>query len=201
MAVRIQLRNDSAANWTAANPTLAAGEFGIETDTRKFKVGNGTSAWSALSYASIVGGISDVTGLQAALDAKAASTHTHTQSQITDFAHTHTKSQITDFAHTHNQSELVTTVSDKSAGYTITANDKNSVIRSTGSAITITVANVLSVGDRIDFVQYGAGQITFAASGVTLNSKDGKLKTAAQYSAATVMCVASGVYWLGGDLG
>ena len=47
---RIRLRRDTAANWTAENPVLLAGEMGIETDTRKYKVGNGTLAWSSLSY-------------------------------------------------------------------------------------------------------------------------------------------------------
>ncbi len=94
------------------------------------------------------------------------------------------------------------TVSDKSANYTIVAADAGSMIRSTGSAITITIANVLSVGQKIDFYQAGSGQITFAAgSGVTLQSKSGNLKTSAQYVGATVQCMASGVYALIGDLG
>lgn len=50
MASRIQLRRGTAAAWTAANPVLATGEVGIETDTLKLKVGNGVSAWAALSY-------------------------------------------------------------------------------------------------------------------------------------------------------
>ncbi len=94
------------------------------------------------------------------------------------------------------------TVTDKSANYTITSADAYSLIRSTGSAITITLNNVLTVGQRIDFYQAGTGQITFAAgSGVTLQSKAGNVKTSAQYAAATVVCVASGVYALIGDLG
>ena len=94
------------------------------------------------------------------------------------------------------------TVSDKSANYTTAATDAGNTIRSTGSAITVTVSNTLTAGQRIDFVQSGAGQITFAAgSGVTLNSKGSKLKTAGQYSAASVLCVASGSYVLIGDLG
>lgn len=48
---RIKLRRDTAANWTAANPVLAAGEIGYETDTKQAKVGNGSSVWSALEYA------------------------------------------------------------------------------------------------------------------------------------------------------
>lgn len=47
---QIRLRRDTAANWTAENPVLLLGEVGLETDTRKFKVGNGSTAWSGLSY-------------------------------------------------------------------------------------------------------------------------------------------------------
>ena len=46
----IQLRNDLAATWTTKNPVLKKGEIGIEIDTRKMKVGDGTTAWKALSY-------------------------------------------------------------------------------------------------------------------------------------------------------
>lgn len=49
---KIQLRNDTAANWKAANPVLLKGEVGIENDTRKIKIGNGISTWSALKYIS-----------------------------------------------------------------------------------------------------------------------------------------------------
>lgn len=50
MAVTIKLKRDTAANWTSNNPTLAAGEMGIETDTNKFKFGDGSTAWTSLSY-------------------------------------------------------------------------------------------------------------------------------------------------------
>lgn len=53
MAQQIQLRNDTAANWTSANPTPAAGEFCIETDTSKYKIGDGTTAWTSLGYSSL----------------------------------------------------------------------------------------------------------------------------------------------------
>jgi len=49
MAVRIQIRRDTAANWISSNPTLRAGEIGIETDTLKMKVGNGSSTWTQLT--------------------------------------------------------------------------------------------------------------------------------------------------------
>lgn len=50
MATQFKLRRDTAANWTSANPTLAQGEPAVETDTGKFKVGDGTNAWSGLKY-------------------------------------------------------------------------------------------------------------------------------------------------------
>lgn len=50
MAGRIQLRRGTAANWTSADPVLASGEVGFETDTGKFKVGDGSTAWSSLGY-------------------------------------------------------------------------------------------------------------------------------------------------------
>lgn len=55
MAVQIQLRRDTAANWTSANPTLALGEFGMETDSMLYKIGDGATAWNSLSYAELAG--------------------------------------------------------------------------------------------------------------------------------------------------
>jgi len=49
--VRLQLRRGTEAQWDAANPTLAAGEIGIETDTNTFKFGDGSTPWNSLSYA------------------------------------------------------------------------------------------------------------------------------------------------------
>lgn len=56
----ILLRRGTAAAWTTANPTLAAGEAGVETDTLKFKIGNGSTAWNSLAYQG--GGITALTG-------------------------------------------------------------------------------------------------------------------------------------------
>ena len=50
MADRIQIRRDTATNWTSANPTLASGEWGYETDTGKLKIGTGAATWTSLSY-------------------------------------------------------------------------------------------------------------------------------------------------------
>ena len=55
MAIQIQFRRGLASEWTSANPTLAVGEMGIETDTDQFKIGDGTTAWTSLGYGGIQG--------------------------------------------------------------------------------------------------------------------------------------------------
>jgi hypothetical protein len=47
---KIQIRRGNAASWTSTNPTLSAGEIGLETDTGKYKIGDGSNTWTALSY-------------------------------------------------------------------------------------------------------------------------------------------------------
>ena len=53
MAVQIQLRRGTASAWTSANPTLAIGELAVETDTDKYKIGDGSTAWTSLGYSSL----------------------------------------------------------------------------------------------------------------------------------------------------
>ncbi len=55
MAQQIQLRRGTAAQWTSADPILAEGELAVETDTDKFKIGDGVTAWSGLSYGGLQG--------------------------------------------------------------------------------------------------------------------------------------------------
>lgn len=50
--VKIQIRNDVANTWKTTDPVLLKGEMGVETDTRKFKFGDGVSTWTELDYAS-----------------------------------------------------------------------------------------------------------------------------------------------------
>lgn len=51
MTTRIKLRRDTSANWLSANPILAAGEPGLETDTKKIKYGDGVTSYNELPHA------------------------------------------------------------------------------------------------------------------------------------------------------
>jgi hypothetical protein len=64
VVTQIQIRRGTAAQWTSANPTLASGEWGYETDTNKAKIGNGSTAWNSLAYI-ITGAVGTVTSITA----------------------------------------------------------------------------------------------------------------------------------------
>jgi hypothetical protein len=61
MSSIIQIKRGTATAWTSANPTLNAGEMGFESDTKKMKVGDGSTAWTSLAYTTTDGDISGVT--------------------------------------------------------------------------------------------------------------------------------------------
>lgn len=138
-------------------------------------------------------------------DADFATTVSNQIAGKADSAHTHSVSDVTNLqTELDSKVDLEQTVFEFPSGnptYTIGSADKG-VLLTNSEALTITVDDVLQVGEQVDFLQMAADQITFVAgSGVTLNSKDGNLKTAAQYSPASVKCIASGIYVLVGDLG
>ena len=91
-------------------------------------------------------------------------------------------------------------VQGENTTYSIVSADAGKLIVN-DSALTVTIDDVLSSGQQVDFLQYNANQITFVAgAGVSLVSKDGNLKTAGQYSPASVKRI-GGDYVLVGDLG
>lgn len=74
MANQIQIRRDTAANWATVNPVLAQGEIGQELDTGRFKIGNGTTAWNSIIYATF--------GITPELINAAASSHSHAATNL-----------------------------------------------------------------------------------------------------------------------
>lgn len=109
---------------------------------------------------------------------------------------------ITDARTFLGQGWFSTPVQTKTAAYTTAAGDKNSfIVVNSATNVTITVSNTLNPGDRIDFIQQGAGQVVFAAgSGVTLNAFGSATKTGGQFAGATVLCISAGVYYLIGNI-
>jgi hypothetical protein len=91
-------------------------------------------------------------------------------------------------------------ISSKTANYTLVAGDTNDLIQADGT-FTITVpASTIPAGTRVDVVNTGTGVITFAGSGLTLQSKAGKVTIAAQYAGATLFFTSTTTALLIGDL-
>jgi hypothetical protein len=55
--MRMQQRRKTAADWTSTNEVLLDGEIGVESDTGKWKTGNGTTAWNSITYQPFTAGI------------------------------------------------------------------------------------------------------------------------------------------------
>jgi hypothetical protein len=53
MSITMQQKRGTASRWTSTNPILLAGEIGVETDTKKLKIGDGTTSWNSLEYTKV----------------------------------------------------------------------------------------------------------------------------------------------------
>ena len=219
MAVQIQFRRDTAAAWTAANPTLAAGELGLETDTNYYKIGNGSTAWNSLAYGTIAGvptsnsittamlQNSAVTATKLASDAVTTAKildSNVTTAKIADDAVTQVK--LADRVVGSAELDNLTLNAQTGTTYTLVLADAHKLVtQSNASAITTTIPPntdvAFQIGDQVNLLQLGAGQVTVApGSGVTIRSEGTKLKLKGQYAAATCIKIASDEWVLVGNL-
>ena len=207
VVTQFQFRRGTAAQWTSTNPTLGAGEPGYETDTGKFKIGNGSTAWNSLAYtgAGTVTSITAGTGLSGgaitssgtiAIDSTVA-TLTGTQT-LTNKTLTDPKINLAFDAQTGT---TYTTVLDDN-GQVVTMNN--------ASANTLSIPTNASVaypiGTQINVLQIGAGQTTIQAvtSGTTSILSTGTTAAApkirARYGMATCIKAGTDLWYVVGDI-
>jgi hypothetical protein len=199
MATKIQVRRDSSADWTSFNPTLSEGEIGYETNTGKFKIGNGSSLWSALEYFDVE---VDLSGY---LTLVSASTTYLTQDSASTTYLTQDSASTTYLTATTPQTVLSTI----SSNYTLALSDTNDFIPLSSSApftITVPADNTVNfpVGSRIDMVQLGTGQITVSGqtngdqTSIIRSTPGSKFRT--QYSGVSLIKISTNLWSLVGDL-
>ena len=199
MATVIQVKRGTASAWTSANTVLTAGEIGFESDTKKMKVGDGSTAWTSLGYTATDGDISGVTagtGLTGGGNSGAVtlSIDTATTADLST-AQTLTNKNLTSGTNTFPSSLATLTGTETLTNKTLTAPKVNltfnaqtgttytfvladngqMVTANNASAQTYTIPPNSSVafpdGTQINVIQIGAGQVTFAqGSGVTIVS-------------------------------
>jgi hypothetical protein len=202
MTSRLQNRRDTAANWTSNNPTLAAGEIGYETDTAKYKIGTGSTAWTSLAYAYTAGatgptGPTGATGSQGPTGPTGATGAASTVTGPT--GPTGATGATGPTGPTGSAGNNIAGLNAQTGtSYTLVSGDINKLVTaSNASAITITVPpSVYSANDVINVQQIGAGQVTFTAgSGVTITSNGATAaspKLRVQYSACSIICTVGG---------
>jgi hypothetical protein len=219
MTSRLQNRRDTAANWTANNPTLAAGEIGLETDTAKYKMGDGSTAWNSLAYAYTAGaagatgptgpvgptgptGVVGATGSVGATGAVGATGPTGVTGATGPTG-------VTGATGATGAGGVEAINAQVGTTYTFVLTDKDDLITaSNASAQTYTIPLNSSVayatGTLINLIQIGAGQVTVVGtSGVTLNSTgatSAQPKTRAQFSVITLMKAGTDTWYATGDV-
>jgi hypothetical protein len=214
VVTQVQVRRGTASQWTSANPTLASGEWGFETDTLKTKIGNGSTAWNSLAYATGSISISNVTGLGTGVETFLATpSSANLRTAVTD--ETGTGSLVFNDSPTILNAVITqpqATPTFSTNAYTLVAGDAGDILLasngSTAGTINIpTDASVnFAIGTQITILNVGSGLITVqaASSGTTTVRSTGATATApkcrAQYSAMTIWKQAANLWYAFGDI-
>ena len=139
MTVKIQVRRGTAAAWVTANTVLSAGEIGFETDTLRIKIGDGTTAWTSLGYAS--GGSSYATTATAA----GTTTLTATSAYAQFFTGSTTQTVVLPVASTMTLGQTFYINNNSSGALTVNSSGSNLVTTIPGNT-TVMVTCILASG-------------------------------------------------------
>jgi hypothetical protein len=215
VVTQVQVRRGTASQWTSANPTLASGEWGFETDTLKTKIGNGSTAWNSLAYATGSVSISNVTGLGTGVETFLATpSSANLRTAVTDETGTGflvfaTSPTIT--TPTLTDPKINLEFDAETASYTaVLANNGQVVTMNNASANTFSIPTNASVafpiGTQLNVLQIGAGQTTIQAvtSGTTSILSTGASAAApkirARYAMATCIKAGTDLWYVVGDI-
>jgi hypothetical protein len=215
MTSRLQNRRDTAANWTSNNPTLAAGEIGLETDTAKYKMGDGATAWNSLAYAYTAGatGATGPTGPIGATGPTGVSGPTGVGATgvtgPTGPIGVTGPTGVTGPSGATGAGGVEAVNAQVGTTYTFVLTDQDDLVTaSNGSAQTYTIPLNSSVafptGSLVNLIQIGTGQVTVqGAGGVTVLSTGATAatpKTRARYSVMTLIKAGTDTWYATGDV-
>lgn len=212
VVTQIQVRRGTAAQWTSTNPTLAAGEWGYETDTGKAKIGNGSTAWSSLSYFGGTGTVTSITagtGLSGGTITGSGTIAIDTATTV-DLSTAQTLTNKTLTTPTITQGQATPTFSANA--YTLVAGDAGKLLLASNSSTAGTVnvptngSVAFATGTQITILQTGSGQLTISATTpatttiLSTGATAASPKCRAQYSAITLIKTATDTWYAMGDI-
>jgi hypothetical protein len=214
VVTQVQVRRGTASQWTSANPTLASGEWGFETDTLKTKIGNGSTAWNSLAYATGSVSISNVTGLGTGVETFLATpSSANLRTAVTD--ETGTGSLVFNDSPTILNAVITqpqATPTFSANAYTLVAGDAGDILLASNGSTAGTIniptdaTTNFAIGTQITILNVGTGLITVQAttSGTTTVRSTGATaispKCRAQYSAMTIWKQAANLWYAFGDI-
>lgn len=155
------------------------------------------------SHTHLVANITDITASASEINILDGVTASTTEINYVDGVTSSIQTQLNGKAassHTHDASEITNTLSTITATtYSLQATDngKTLILNPTGGTITFTINNVFSVGQRVDVYLQGTG-VTFVQGTGTIQSVG--LSMATQYTVASIICISSGVYAIVGNV-
>jgi hypothetical protein len=216
MTSRLQNRRDTAANWTSNNPTLAAGEIGLETDTAKYKMGDGTTAWNSLAYAYTAGaaGATGPTGPTGATGPAGATGITGPTGPVGATGATGPvgatgPTGATGASGATGAGGVEAVNAQVGTTYTFVLTDRDDLVTASNSSsqtytIPLNSSVAFPTGSLVNLIQIGTGQVTVVgAGGVTLNSTgatSAQPKTRARYSVMTLIKAGTDTWYATGDV-
>jgi hypothetical protein len=164
MAVRIQVRRGTTSEWNTANPTLFEGEFGYNTTLDKFKVGDGTTAWSSLEYVPTSADLSSSLGDYIALTEKGGADGV---AELDATYNVLTKTAVVFEGTTDDSYEITLLATDPTADRTITLPNVTGTVITTGNLSDITNAGTFTGNIVIEGATADDYELTLSAGNPT----------------------------------
>lgn len=198
MVYKIKLRRGTAAAWTSTNPVLLDGEPGFESDTGRYKLGDGASAWTALPYYGAHPNLAAHDAMGLATDAELAAAQASVV-QRANHTGTQTSATISDF--TEAVQDAVNALLGAGSNVTLTYNDAANTltVAATGGGTT----DLEAVRDAIGIALVGAGLISVAVNDAldtitlsttaTQNATDANLRDRATHTGAQAISTVTGL--------
>jgi hypothetical protein len=175
MAIQIQLRRGTASQWTTANTLLAQGEIGLELDTNKIKLGDGTTSWNSLGYYG-AGGVTSVTGTSPVVSSGGTTPAISLASGYGDTQNPYASKTANYILGAPNGSAGVPTFRAIVAADIPTLNQNT-----TGSAATLTTGRTLAITGDLAYTSPnfdGSANVTAAGTLATVNTNVGSFTNA-----------------------